>query len=310
MERKVISQGNDTLTITLPREWTRKYSIKAGDSLKFNIKNEGLEIRCKGASLEEPVELFIGFTNQKLIKWTLGALYRMGFEEIRLGYPNSAIFSLIQKLIKDTFVGFIITRQEKNLCVIKSMTTDESKNFPALMRRSFLVALSLAENCYETLKNNKFSKLHDILYLHDNTDQLIRLCQRLIIKNSYADIVNASVNMALLENLELVCDDYRDLCKFIHKKNRSFKSHDKLISLLHNVNKIFDKSAHLVFSYKEEDILSLILEINENNAKIESLYSNKDNDQTIFLFYLKSISDLIRNFLPTIILEHTSNLKK
>ena len=27
MERKVIGQGNDTLTITLPRDWTRKYNV-------------------------------------------------------------------------------------------------------------------------------------------------------------------------------------------------------------------------------------------------------------------------------------------
>jgi phosphate uptake regulator len=310
MERKVIGQGNDTLTITLPREWTRKYSIKAGDALNFDIKNESLEIRCKGASLEEPINIYIDFTNQKLIKWTLGSLYRMGFEEIHIEYDNPTIFNLIQKLIKDTFVGFIITRQEKNLCIIKSMTTDDSKNLPSLMRRSFLVAVSLAENCYGAIKKNKFSQLQNILYLHDNTDQLIRLCQRLIIKNSYADVGNANMNMTLLENLELVCDDYRDICKFVYKKNKSFKGHDKIIALLDNLNKIFDNSTHIIFNYKEKEIISLISEIEENNIRIDSCCSNKNSDETIFLFYLKSISNLIRNFFPTIILGNISNLKK
>ena len=33
MLRKVIKQGNDTLTITLPRRWARKQSISPGDNV-------------------------------------------------------------------------------------------------------------------------------------------------------------------------------------------------------------------------------------------------------------------------------------
>ncbi|MFA7708140.1 MAG: AbrB/MazE/SpoVT family DNA-binding domain-containing protein, partial [Candidatus Pacearchaeota archaeon] len=130
MERKVIKQGNDTLTITLPREWTKKYNIKAGDSLGIKAKNEILEIRNKEINLKEPIYFDVNFNDEKLLNWTLGALYKIGFEEIHLRYSDTTIFNKIQKLIKNN-LGFIITDQEKNMCIIKNMTTDNSDNLSA-----------------------------------------------------------------------------------------------------------------------------------------------------------------------------------
>jgi len=309
MTRKVIKQGNDTLTMTLPREWTRKYNVKGGDSLDFNIKNDILEIRCKKTNFEEPVNFQINFSDEKLLSWTLGALYRTGFDEIHISYSDPALFNKLQKLIKNT-LGFIITHQEKNLCVIKSMTTDDSNNLSVLMHRSFLIALSLAENCCNALKMNKFNQLNNLLYLHDNTDQLIKLCQRLIIKNSYADVTNATFNMAILENLELVCDSYKDICKFFTKRRKPFKDHKELIKLLENLNKLFEKLSHLVFNYKEEEVITLISEIKENSSRIDFLCYKGDGNEIIFLFHLKFIYNLMRNFFPTIILMNINKLKK
>lgn len=308
MERKVIKQGNDTLTITLPREWTKKYNIKAGDSLGIKAKNEILEIRNKEINLKEPIYFDVNFNDEKLLNWTLGALYKIGFEEIHLRYSDTTIFNKIQKLIKNN-LGFIITDQEKNMCIIKNMTTDNSDNLSALMHRSFLIALSFAENCCDALKKKKFSHLNNLIYLHDNTDQIIKLCERLIIKTSYADVTNSSFNLAILENLELICDDYKDICKFFGKIHKPSKNHKKIISLLENINKIFEKTETLIFSYNEKEVIKILLEIKENNSRIESLYKEGNCNEIIFLFYLKSISDLIKNFFPTILLVNINQLK-
>ena len=36
MKRKIIKQGNNTLTITLPKNWTEKKNIKAGDEIELS----------------------------------------------------------------------------------------------------------------------------------------------------------------------------------------------------------------------------------------------------------------------------------
>lgn len=40
MKRKIIKQGHNTLTVTLPSEWTKKLQLGAGDEVDI-IENSG-----------------------------------------------------------------------------------------------------------------------------------------------------------------------------------------------------------------------------------------------------------------------------
>ncbi len=42
MKRKIIKQGNDTLTITLPRMWCDKFGVKAGDEVNVEENDNSL----------------------------------------------------------------------------------------------------------------------------------------------------------------------------------------------------------------------------------------------------------------------------
>jgi len=44
MKRRVIKQGNNTLTITLPRKWASSANIKAGDELDIIEEGDNLKI--------------------------------------------------------------------------------------------------------------------------------------------------------------------------------------------------------------------------------------------------------------------------
>ena len=213
MERKVIKQGNDTLTITLPRSWTKKYGIKPKNNLNVAIKDHILELHAKKIPHNIKTNFYFDLDDYNIIRWTLGALFRTGVDEICITYKNKSIFNTIQSAIKKKFIGFIITEQSENRCVIKSISIDDENTLSSLIHRNFFMVVSFADNCFELLKNREFKKFKDILYLHDNSDQTTGLCQRIIIKNCYNDIINASFKVALLEDLELICDVYQDICE-------------------------------------------------------------------------------------------------
>jgi len=44
MKRKIIKQGHNTLTITLPSEWVKKLNLNAGDEIEVYERDSGLVI--------------------------------------------------------------------------------------------------------------------------------------------------------------------------------------------------------------------------------------------------------------------------
>ena len=47
MKRKIIKQGHNTLTITLPSEWVKKLNLSAGDEIDLVEDNSSLYINGK-----------------------------------------------------------------------------------------------------------------------------------------------------------------------------------------------------------------------------------------------------------------------
>ena len=47
MKRKIIKQGHNTLTVTLPSEWVKKLNLNAGDEIDLVEDNSSLVINGK-----------------------------------------------------------------------------------------------------------------------------------------------------------------------------------------------------------------------------------------------------------------------
>ena len=67
MKRKVIKQGNNTLTITLPKKWTTRYHVKAGDELDLYEKDRGLIIGEHKGVTEQKTELDVSGLDRSTI---------------------------------------------------------------------------------------------------------------------------------------------------------------------------------------------------------------------------------------------------
>jgi len=309
MQRKVIGQGNDTLTITLPRAWTQKYGIKAKGNVQLKVRDHVLEVCADAVKHDQKVRFHFDLPDYHLIRWTLGAFFRAGFDELYITYGNEGIFSSIQDVLKKKFIGFIITEQGRNSCVIKSISTDDEATLPVLLRRNFLMVTSFADNILELYRSREFSKLEDITYLHDNSDQAIGLCQRIIIKNRYGDLTSASFEIALLENLELVCDTYREICEIGSSLKKPFKNESVLLELLEGINRDFRELSSLIFDYQDATAAPLIKRIYHRIDRVEHLYSRPEPQELIFLFHLHLLLENIKKFFPTMIVLETARLR-
>ncbi len=84
MRRKVIKQGHNTLTVTLPGKWVNKMGIKPGDELDVIDQDRGLLISTeKGPNLSSITVDISDLTPALIWRYILSA-YRAGYDEIRV----------------------------------------------------------------------------------------------------------------------------------------------------------------------------------------------------------------------------------
>ncbi|GAI31670.1 unnamed protein product, partial [marine sediment metagenome] len=97
MKRKIIKQGHNTLTVTLPSEWVKKLNLKGGDEIDVYEKESSLILNGYGKAKEKSAVINIDkFTVPLLWRFFQGA-YRAGCDEIKI------VFDKNTKLYKDPY---------------------------------------------------------------------------------------------------------------------------------------------------------------------------------------------------------------
>ncbi|MBS3056589.1 MAG: AbrB/MazE/SpoVT family DNA-binding domain-containing protein [Candidatus Aenigmarchaeota archaeon] len=90
MRRKVIKQGHNTLTITLPSSWVNKFNIKTGDELDVREQGKILSIGTEKSSGTSSVTIDISNLTPPIIWRYILSVYRAGYDEIRvIGFGKS-----------------------------------------------------------------------------------------------------------------------------------------------------------------------------------------------------------------------------
>src|SRR3989338_5785197 len=95
MKRRVIKQGNNTLTITLPRKWAEKHGIKAGEEIEVEEKSETLLISSSNGKQIATKEIDLSDFGP-LIPRVIYALYKKGYDKIHLQFSDKSALPLIQ----------------------------------------------------------------------------------------------------------------------------------------------------------------------------------------------------------------------
>jgi phosphate uptake regulator len=90
MKRKIIKQGHNTLTLTLPNKWVQKHSIKPGDEVDVSEADRGLMISTDSNLNLSTITVDVSKLSPSVIWRYILSAYRAGYNEIRvIGFGNS-----------------------------------------------------------------------------------------------------------------------------------------------------------------------------------------------------------------------------
>ena len=86
MKRKIIKQGHNTLTVTLPAEWTKRFNLESGKEIDIDERDNGLFISTEKNGKSKVTEFDITGMDIPTIWKYFTAVYREGYSEVKVKF--------------------------------------------------------------------------------------------------------------------------------------------------------------------------------------------------------------------------------
>jgi phosphate uptake regulator len=284
MKRKIIKQGHNTLTLTLPADWVKRLNLKSGDEIDIAEKENTLIINTDGNHKEMSCEIDIrGFTVPLLWRYFQSA-YRAGCDEIKVFFdsskkeyedayhyyttqfeyaklgekvPPKPAIAMIQE-ITNRFIGVDVIESGNGYCIIREMAQVSEKEFEHSLRRIFLVILQMFDIIIEAIEKNKIrdpSLCKEIHTIDLNVDKLVDYCSRILNKiSTHFPDNHKPLIFSSLFILELIGDEFKYIGKHLALTQQSVKD----VTRLAKMNKEhFERYYKLYYSFDRKQAITL-----------------------------------------------------
>ena len=301
MRRKIIKQGNNTLTMTLPREWTNEFSIKSGDELELQIKGKALILSTEKLLSQNKKTEDISRLTQILPLFLL-SVYRKGYDEVELQFENQHTSIIIENIINNNFTGFHIIDQKKNSCTIKSMSDVNEMDFNEILRKLFLLIKMKLEKISDSLSKKDISDLQQIIAMNGMPSKITNFCHRLISKRNIENIENIHHLYSIVTNLENLDNQLNHLISAIMDLSQKTES-PEIISIIKDFSRLYSDFYSCYFDF---DLHKLVILMNRKNilsGKLDSIFDESKDSSKIFLNLNNSLIYMNSLMSVTLIME-------
>ncbi|MBN1543957.1 phosphate uptake regulator PhoU [Candidatus Woesearchaeota archaeon] len=212
MRRKAIRLANNTLVVSLPASWVKKVGISKGDEIDVSESEGRLVLSRDGAAATGNAEVDVSGMDP-MIKRILGALYKSGYDEVKVRFSTIAELKTVQEVVREEFLGFEVVDQKKGWLVFRKVSHIEPKEFNTMLRRMFLIIISMAEDSLEAVKKGDGEWL-EAISLHDkDVNKIADFCRRILNTTGAEGYRRMPPAYFMVEQLEKIGDLYRDICR-------------------------------------------------------------------------------------------------
>ncbi len=292
VKRKIVQHGNTSLTISLPISWARKFNLKKGDELDLKEKDKSLIISTDRAFQIGSAVLDISGFDEKTIVWYIQALYKSGYDEVKIIFGSHSQMNIIQKIMS-YFIGYTIMEQRGNSCTIRSISQVIEQEFESALKRTFLVTISMADGTYEAIKNKDTESFHSLMIMEETNNQLVSFCHRLLNKHGYSSHSKTTSVYVIVSLLENIADNYRNMMKDIIEKDITLDYKEDIIEIFSDVNNLLRNFYSIFYKHENKKVVEMSSDVNNLFGKIMERLESSSRSEKYILYYLNSIRNLI-----------------
>ncbi len=296
--RKIIKQGHNTLTMTLPSKWVKDFNIKAGDEVDLIERDNGLFLSTEKKQENLRATVDISDLDIRTIWKYFQSPYREGYDEIKVCFNLDAEydspykyftshdldgrhvkknkftpFETIQQ-ITNRFVGLEVIEHHKDYCIVKDMGEISSKEFNSSLRRVFLLIQQMAEEVVEAMKTGNITLLKHAHDIDTNIDKFHDFCVRVLNKTGFKDVRKSHVIFTILYLLELIGDEFKHIA-FDMVQDIDKKKFDNLLEIGEMILEQINSYTDLYYGYEKQKVIDMSEKSTEIYFYLPKLYKKE-----------------------------------
>lgn len=304
MKRKINRVGNNTLTVSLPSKWAKKYGLKPYGELEVLEEGNTLRVETKKGSGKRSVSVDVSGLLPRLIDRFVVWCYLKGYDEVIIKYNSKETLEIIKSKI-DELLGFELIEREGGQCKIKMIAERLDFDFDAAFRKAFLILKEMAENCLNAYRSDRKKELKE-LYLRDfEINQCCHFCLRELNKQ-FAGGLDSNILFYLTLIIEDAGDEYKELASRLTDIEPGNKA---IISLLEDLTRLVNLSYTFFYQPDKKAANEAFQLFKDIMATVNCGANEKDCKKLIPpLMNIQNINNLMYHF-PTMRLETIETIK-
>ena len=210
MERKLVRQGRDALTVTLPAKWLKKNGLKMGSNVYIEEKTQELSIKTAPNSAYREITVDVSGEERSMMWHTIISKYISGYDRIIVLHTAPSITQQFTRYL----IGMIIEDHGKERTVLKSIISTPENNIDVIIRRAVHMFLRQSELLLQLMK--KQAIFDDIKQQEALLDSNIYYCMRYINKyrlqeDSYKEFLLCSTIEEAADIITLLAQHLKDV---------------------------------------------------------------------------------------------------
>jgi phosphate uptake regulator len=298
MKRKIMKLGPTTLVVSLPARWTRTYNLKRGDEIDVEERERTVTITTKkGFSLGKAEADLTGFDT--MMKRIVAAKYLAGYDEIKVVFEDNEKARTIQKRARE-FIGMDVVGQGKGFLVLKEISETKEDAFDPMLRRIFLLLLSIGEESERALAKSE-TNLDYIADMEANINNFSDYCMRILNKKGHIKYRKTPAIYCVVSNLELIGDEYKALLNFITKNRMKASAQQKKV--YSEINSFVRDLYDLYYNFEDNKVVDMAHKRDSLVNRIsKSMKSSKSVSEAMLWQHLYNITELTIKTLSHVML--------
>lgn len=322
MKRRVIKQGHNTLTLTLPSKWVKDLNIHAGDEIELIEKEKGILLTSEKHQGEiKKIEFNISDMDIPTIWKHFMSVYREGYDEVKVNFnqkleidnpykfmteyrfdketkkkPNKIqVTSALQGFV-NRFIGFEIVEHSKDYILIKDMGAPTYKEFENSLRRVFLLFQQMAEETLNSIEIGDTSNLNSIHDIDINLDKFHDYCIRVLNKTGCQNGKKHHLLFSTLYLLEMAADEFKNISIHLTNdfSNSKFGNIRKMVEYIkEQIGNYYD----LFYRFDEKKVKKISELDQRTYIEVPEMYKKASEDEKEVFHHLRMIGRYINSLM-------------
>ncbi|MFH1440220.1 MAG: AbrB/MazE/SpoVT family DNA-binding domain-containing protein [Candidatus Woesearchaeota archaeon] len=236
MQRKLVKQGQNALTVTIPARWTQANNLKAGDIVEIGEEGNNIIISSENKEKLSKQQIMIDKHTHFFVERIITNAYKKGIDELKLIFNKQIPTESINHILSNYAIGYEVTDITKDYCVIRSFSSESEENIDITIRKCFFMIKEMYRIILEDINKNKFNSYDELVSLNNNVRKLANYAIRITIKTvKDSNIIQYNTN--IFTKLYLFTLRTRTMYKNLSKEK---KINHQTVGLIHELSDMFN----------------------------------------------------------------------